>query len=235
MEVNQLKGLYIAHRGIQNGKTIENTIPAFSLALEKKVPIEFDIHILRDGKLVVYHDDTLKRLLNIDKKISDYSYEELKKLTFLNTELHIPSFQEVLEFVRGKVLLVIEIKKSDCISYQKYCEKVFSVLKDYRGDFVVKSFDIRIVHWFLKHTNYVTGLLIANRKGSVYDYLMQRRLTLTILKPHFISVDYHIAESSVVQDFRKKGPVLAWTIKDNLILEKIKDRVDGYLIQEFYF
>ena len=49
MVLEDLKGLYIAHRGIQNDDTIENTIPAFSFAISKKIPIEFDIHILKDG------------------------------------------------------------------------------------------------------------------------------------------------------------------------------------------
>ena len=102
MVLEDLKGLYIAHRGIQNDDTIENTIPAFSLAISKKIPIEFDIHILKDGKLVVFHDDTLKRLMGIDKRIEDYTYEELKKNNIFKYEYTYSSFRRSIKYSRWK-------------------------------------------------------------------------------------------------------------------------------------
>lgn len=235
MQLKDLKGLYIAHRGIQNDNVIENTIPAFSLALEKKVPIELDLHILKDGNIVVFHDHNLKRLFGIDREISSYHYEELKKLTFLNTKLHIPLFEEVLKLINGNVLLVIEIKLSKIMNYSKYCQRIVSILENYPYDFVVKSFDIRIVHWFLKHTSYITGLLIADRKGSIYDFLMQRKVIISRLNPNFLSVDYHILSNSVIQNFRKEKPVLVWTIRNQNTLNKVKNKADSYLIEKFYF
>ncbi len=235
MTIKDLKGLYIAHRGIQTEQTIENTIPAFSLALAKKIPIEFDLHILKDGNIVIYHDPNLYRLMGVDREISSYDYEELKKITFPNTNTHIPLFQEVLDLVKGKVLLVIEIKRTKIISYQEYCRKIVSILENYPYDFAIKSFDIRIVDWFLKHTNYITGLLIANRKKSIYDFLMQRKCTLSILKPNFISVDYTIISNKVVKNFKKRGPVLVWTIRDAKTLGMVKEKADSYLIEKFYF
>lgn len=234
MEVNNLKGLYIVHRGIQTDTTIENTIPAFSLALDKKVPIELDLHILKDGNIVVYHDDNLKRLMGIDREISSYTYDELKKLTFPNTDIHIPLFQDVLELVKGKVMLVIEIKTSGTY-YQHYCKKIVSILKDYSGDFVIKSFDIRIVNWFLRHTNYIAGLLIIKRKKSFHDWIIRKKIVVSILKPDFISVDRKIINSKTVRDFRKKGPVMVWTIRNQEMLDKVKDKADSYLIEKFYF
>ena len=238
MKVNDLKGLYIAHRGIHTDKIIENTIPAFSLALDKKVPIELDIHILKDGNLVVFHDDDLNRLMGIDRKISDYTYDEIKKITYPDTNIHIPLFEDVLDLISGKVLLVVEIKKSDTVNYKKYCDKVISILEKYQYDFVVKSFDIRIVSYFLKKTSYITGLLIANPKrdnGTFYDFLMNRKITLSILKPHFISVDHHIVGKKFVQYYRKNNPVLVWTVRNLKTLDKVKEKSDSYLIEKCYF
>lgn len=235
MEVNDLRGLYIAHRGIQNENTFENTIPAFSLAIDKKVPIELDLHVLKDGNIVVFHDDNLERLMGIDREISSYDYEELKKLTFPNTDIHIPLFQEVLDLVKGKVMIVIEIKRTKIISYQEYCKIVFSILKNYSGDFVVKSFDIRITNWFLKNTDYITGLLITKRKNSFYDWLMSRRITISLLKPDFISVNHIILSRKTVCEFRKTKPVLVWTIRDLDTLNNVKDKADSFLIEDFYF
>lgn len=235
MEVNNLKGLYIAHRGIQTDTVIENTIPAFSLALDKNIPIELDLHILKDGNIVVYHDENLKRLMGIDKNISSYSYDELKKITFPNTDIHIPLFRDVLDLVKGRVMLVIEIKETNIMSYKKYCKCINLILENYPYDFVIKSFDIRIVNWFLRNTQYITGLLIANRKKSFYSWLMSRKIIPFLLKPDFISVDRRILFSKFVQDLRKKMPVLVWTIRDKETLNEVKDKADSYLVEKFDF
>lgn len=235
MELNDLKGLYIAHRGIQDEHTIENTVPAFSLAVSKNVPIELDLHILKDGNIVVFHDSNLKRLFGMDRELSSYCYEELKQLTFPNTGLHIPLFQEVLDLIKGKVLLIIEIKQTKIMSFSSYCQKILPLLKSYPYHFVLKSFDIRIVYWFLKHTSYITGLLIANRKGSFYDFLMHRKWIISCLNPDFLSVDYHIVSHSTIQNFRRNKPILVWTVRDIEILEQVYNWADSYLIEKFYF
>lgn len=235
MRLNDLKGLYMAHRGIQNENTIENTFPAFSLAISKKVPIEFDLHILKDGAIVVFHDDNLKRLFGIDRNIEDYNYNELKKVFFPNTNIHIPLFTEVLELVNGKVPIIIEIKRSFKSNYCDYCKKITKILDNYKYDFVVKSFDIRIVYWFLHNTSYITGLLIARRKKSFYDLLMRQKILLKYLKPDFLSVDYHLLDYSSIKHYRVEKPVLAWTINNFEILDKIIDKADSYLIEKFYF
>ena len=95
---------------------------------------------------MVYHDEDLKRLMGIDRKLDSYCYSELEKLVFPNTNVHIPLFSDVLKLVSSKVLLVIEIKKINITSYSKYCKKITKLLKNYTGDFVIKSFDIRIVN-----------------------------------------------------------------------------------------
>ncbi len=235
MKLDELRGLYIAHRGIQVNGIVENTISAFSLALEKKVPIELDIHVLKDGNIVVYHDDTLNRLMGIDQKISNYTYPELKKLPFPNTDSSIPLLKDVLQLIAGKVLLVIEIKKTTIYSYQEYCQKVVQLLETYSGKILIQSFDIRIVHWFLKHSHYLVGLLIADRKYSIYDFLMQRKSIISYLKPDFISVNYQLVSYRMVKYFRKEKPVFVWTIDCQEKLEKVKMFADSYFVGEFYF
>lgn len=112
---------------------------------------------------------------------------------------------------------------------------IVSILKNYPYDFVIKSFDIRIVNWFLHHTNYISGLLIAKRKKSFYDWLMIKKPIIKTLKPDFISIDYKLLSSKVVQDFRKKRPVLVWTIRDIDTLNAVSKMADSYLIEKFYF
>ncbi len=51
----------------------------FARAAEQGYAIELDIQITKDGRIVVFHDDTMKRMCGNEGKISDYTYEELQQ------------------------------------------------------------------------------------------------------------------------------------------------------------
>jgi glycerophosphoryl diester phosphodiesterase len=70
----------IAHRG-ESYDAPENTLAAFQLAWERKVPaIELDVHLTRDGKLILCHDKDTKRTTGKKLAIQDSTLEELRKL-----------------------------------------------------------------------------------------------------------------------------------------------------------
>ena len=109
-----LKGLTIAHRGIFDNKEVaENSLTAFKRAKELNIPIELDVQLTKDQTLVVFHDINLKRMCGIDKYLEDTTYQELQTLTLLTTKEKIPTLNEVLNLIQGKVRLDIEIKKLD--------------------------------------------------------------------------------------------------------------------------
>ena len=72
--------LVIGHRGARCCAP-ENTIPSFRLALEAGVDgVEMDIHMTRDGEVVVIHDDTLERTTTGSGYVKDHTLRELKGL-----------------------------------------------------------------------------------------------------------------------------------------------------------
>ena len=74
--------LVIAHRGA-SGHAPENTLAAFRLALDMGAPaIELDVHLTRDHRLVVAHDDDLKRCAGDNRR--------LKNVDWLLSTLFIP-------------------------------------------------------------------------------------------------------------------------------------------------
>lgn len=107
-----------AHRGA-SGYTLENTWNAFYKACEFGVGIELDVQITKDGVVVVYHDDNLKRLSGQDLKIQESEYRSLKDLKIgkkmrrriWNHE--IPLAYEVFQWAKEKrIPLNIELKSS---------------------------------------------------------------------------------------------------------------------------
>lgn len=98
-----------AHRGASSEKP-ENTLAAFSRALELKTfGIELDVHLTRDGVLVVIHDESVNRTTNGTGLIAECTYAELRTLDAGNGE-HIPTLQEVCDLVEGHTHLNIEVK-----------------------------------------------------------------------------------------------------------------------------
>ena len=73
----------IAHRGLYNNKEgiVENTIKAFNKAIEKGYAIELDVQILKDGNLIVFHDDNLLRLTGKNKRVYDLTLDDVSRIT----------------------------------------------------------------------------------------------------------------------------------------------------------
>ena len=97
-----------AHRG-SSTKYIENTMQAFEEAIADQADgIELDVQRTKDGQLVVYHDERLKRLTGVDKFLWQLNWTELQALDLhsLNEEAKIPLLKDVLELMQDTDLIV---------------------------------------------------------------------------------------------------------------------------------
>lgn len=228
--MNNFKNLMIAHRGLFNNKDIpENSLSSFKMALDKNFPIELDVRLTKDNVLVVFHDTNLKRLTGLDKSVKDFTYSEIDKLKLLETNEFIPTFKEVLNLVNGKVLIDIEIKSDEM--EDTLCKIIMDNLKDYSGNYIIKSFNPKIVRYFMKNYPSVRrGLLIAdNYRNKFYNYLFTSFWMLYYCKPNFLAVSKEILHKRKIQNFRKKLPVLVWTIENKKEFDKNKDLADSYI------
>jgi len=101
--------LRIGHRGAA-GHAPENTLGAFEKAVILRCDMtELDVHICKTGELVVIHDKTVDRTTNGSGQVSELSLNELKKLDAGAGET-ISALEEVLELLRGRIQLNIELK-----------------------------------------------------------------------------------------------------------------------------
>lgn len=122
------------HRGAA-GLVLENTILSFKKALEMGVyGIELDIQLSADNQLIVFHDNTLDRLINQKGYISSFTSEKLK-------QLQISTLAEVLEIIDKKCVVNIEIKNT------RATELVIETIEDFilnkhwnYNQFIVSSF-----------------------------------------------------------------------------------------------
>ena len=108
--------LVLAHRGA-NKRAPQNTVPAFKKAVEFNADgIETDVHLSKDGKIVICHNYDIDATSNGTGFISDYTCEELKKFDFgsyFSEEFKgvtLPTVSEMLDVVKDMTLINIEIK-----------------------------------------------------------------------------------------------------------------------------
>ena len=104
--------LVAAHRGGEFG--IPNTLVQFAEALENRDAdiLEMDLRLTADGKVVVFHDDTLDKKSDCSGRVESTSYAELLECKLTNGE-RIALFSDVLALVDGRRLISAELKTDE--------------------------------------------------------------------------------------------------------------------------
>ncbi|MDC3090712.1 glycerophosphodiester phosphodiesterase family protein, partial [Paracoccaceae bacterium] len=103
-----------AHRGyhsrLLNYQTVpENSLDAFKQAIEKNYSIETDIHFTKDYKIIVFHDFYLGRLTTKTGFVFNKSLDYIREAKLSNNQT-IPTIEEALNLIDGRVPVLLEIK-----------------------------------------------------------------------------------------------------------------------------
>ncbi len=162
--------LLSGHRGYRDGE-LENTMKAFQRAIDEKVDfVEFDVKQTSDGVLVVYHDDSLSRLLHVKKHIGKVTWRELQGFSYVDGQ-HVPSLDDFFAACKGKIKLMLEIKA-------RGIERQVLALIEKHGlakDMIIQSFDGREVkncHSLRPDLTY--GICIGLARGAIaYRFLVK--------------------------------------------------------------
>ncbi len=148
-------GVHYAHRGLFDNASDapENSIAAFRKAVQAGYGIELDVQLSKDDVPVVFHDATLLRACGIEGNVWDYSLAELQQMKLFGSEQTIPTFEEVLEVIGGKVPVIVEYKFDRALT--KICELGNALLEDYQaiydGTYCIESFHPLALLWYRKN------------------------------------------------------------------------------------
>ena len=212
-----------AHRGLhKKDKSVpENSLSAFRRAVKAGYGVEMDVHITADDQLVVFHDDTLKRMIPgaPDGRIETFTLDELKEFHLLKTEEQIPTLQEALAVLAGRVPLILEIKPGP--RNDRLCALTAGALARYTGPVCIESFDPFILRWFKRNApQYLRGQL-AQRPEDDAETLAKPQAMLAgnlllnfAARPHFVA--YRIgAKPLTVRLCESMGAMKAgWTSRE---------------------
>ena len=230
-----------AHRGLYGEGIPENSLAAFNLAAESGYGIELDVQFTGDGALVVHHDPTLKRSCGVDRAIRNISVGEIKRYSLGSSGERVPTFSEALNSIRGRVPLIVELKTAGKRNAE-LARKAYDQLRRYRGDWIVESFDPRLMRWFRKNApQAIRGQLAYDPRlggppgnGAIY-WLGANLLMNWISRPDFVAYGYETDRNLCFRIMKTVfRPVLAaWTVRSAEEFQRLKNQYHLQIFEGF--
>jgi glycerophosphoryl diester phosphodiesterase len=227
----------IAHRGASGeGLAPANTLAAFRKAIEIGTDaVEMDVHLSRDGHVVVCHDETLDRTTDRRGAIKNLTLSEIKQAdagsrfdpAFAGER--ILTLKETLDLIRGEAFALIEIKPEDITR-----EVVRTVEEQDAVDRVVlQSFHKEVVREIgLLNPDIRKALLIGFRALELRRIravqLVQRT---TEVGADILAISYNAATPELVRELHRRDLALyVWTVDEPEELKRmIRIGVDGII------
>lgn len=225
----------IAHRGrwAEGSARPENSLAAFDEAARNGNAVELDVQLTADGKVVVFHDDDLKRMTGQSGTLSEMSLAELRTVRLLGGEQGIPTLSEALAVIGGRVPVFVEIKNRGSVGALE--DEVAREVAAYSGDAAVMSFNPYSLSRVAAAASQIQrGQLSSAFRGEdlpFYQVFLLRNLLMNwTSKPDFIGYDLQALPSLGTRIQRWRGrPLLGWTVEDMDQREAAAEFCDGLI------
>lgn len=218
----------IAHRGLHDKSIPENSLESFENAIKNNYNIETDVHLLKSGEVVIFHDFTLKRMCNKNVSISDLTLDDIKSDEYLLPNgQHIPLLSEVIDFVNGKTGLLVELK----ITFGSKLEKaVHKLIKGKESWIYIQSFKPTIISYFNKNApEFERGILSDNIVFPITKLFIKK------MQPDFISYGVKNTSKVSLHKLMKKYKMnlLTWTINtEDKVNKSINDNANNIIFEK---
>jgi len=230
--------LKIGHRGAC-GYEPENTLRSFKRALAMNVDmIECDVHLTKDNKAIIMHDDTLSRTTNGKGKVSNFTLKQIKKLDAGKGE-KIPTVQEIIDLIKNKCQLNLEIKgkkpaqevaktitKNNAESYIIVSGNSVEALQEVKK--INPKIKTALVFWATKTD---LGQILFDTIARIFIPITRRIIVKKAKQAHTqaISLGKILATSTTINYLHQNNlKVYVWTVNKKKEIDKFKSRnVDG--------
>lgn len=195
-----------AHRGLHSGTELpENSLAAFSAAIEFGAGIECDLRLTVDRHLVVFHDADASRLCQSPLRIGQSPWEDVRRLSVAGHP--IPRLEDVLDLVDGRTSLLLELKVDRDL--HDWGSALRRVLSGYHGCYGLMSFDPGLVRLLKsKMPSARRGLIIKEQRS-----LLGRLAGTAVARPDFLAVELGTLSRPWTMRERRTRPVYGWTVR----------------------
>jgi glycerophosphoryl diester phosphodiesterase len=217
----------IAHRGLHDSKRgiIENTASAFTAGLAKGYGLECDLQPAADGTPMVFHDETVDRLMDGRGRLDRLSVKDLQAFRYKGLDERMITFAAFLELCAGRGPLLVEVKSAWTPPHAGFLDKIATLAKRYKGPIALMSFDPRVMAVLAELAPKVPRGIVAGKyegKGWWLDTIgMERGGRLTDLlesgpvAPSFYAYHVKSLPTPVTRFVREveKIPLFTWTVR----------------------
>ena len=179
---------------------------------------------------------TLERMCSVEGNVWDYTLEELQQFRLAESKERIPTFEEALNLVSGRVPLIVEYKLDRPLT--KVCELANELLSQYQGDYCIESFHPFALMWYKKHRpDVLRGQLSGNLKEyakslkmKTFYTLVTYLLTNVLTRPDFIAYDHRYVNNISRRVCKMMGALsVTYTVKSVERYEEVKNDFDLFI------
>ena len=219
-----------AHRGLHDlsAGVPENSMAAFRRAVEQGCAVELDVHLTADGRLAVIHDGDLRRTCGVGGAVEDLTAQQLRRCRLFGTEETVPMLEDVLPLFQEGPPLLIELKASG--NATALADAFCRTIADFRGDFLVESFDPRVLYCLrLRRPEYIRGQLARNffkdpPAHPIAAFFLTNLCFNWLSKPDFIAYRHTDRQALSLRICKKLYGVreFSWTIRDVGTLQAVE-------------
>ncbi len=222
IKFNKKSTKIVAHRGLSGIET-ENTNAAFVAAGNRSYyGIETDIHRTADGKFVVCHDDSLKRIAGVDIPVESTTLAELQSIVLFDKD-----GTKNREDLRVSVL---ENYISICKKYEKHC--VLELKSDFTDEEIekiidiVKGFDylesVTFISFVYSNMTKIRKILPTQSVQFLFSKFDDKIIERLIAARIDVDVYYKALTKEIVDLLHENGLVInCWTVDDKEAAEEL--------------
>ena len=199
--------LVIGHRGAR-GHLAENTLPSIAKALELGVDgIEIDVFRCASEELVVFHDQTLEKLTNATGYIEQLDLDSIRNIEVLNG-FTIPTLEEVLNLINGRVMLNIELKGLQTAILTDQMLQTFFEKETWSAEkILISSFDWEELKLFYE-VNQKVPIAILTEDDPLDALPIAKELNAVAINPNYKSLN----KENLTKIHKKGLKIYPWTV-----------------------
>ncbi|MFH1434889.1 MAG: glycerophosphodiester phosphodiesterase [Pseudomonadota bacterium] len=222
-----------SHRGNTDTSTpaYENTISAYTLAAGTGADgIEIDVNFTAEGKLICFHDATLKRISGSNKRVRESSFRTLRSIPLEGNE-RIPTLDEAMDAIPPSTPIIFDVKTAGFVDSElldSFIRFIRRILMAEHREITVTSFNYMSLNYLImKAPELRTGFLL--RPDSVHTKLGM----LKFLAKHYKAVhtQFSLADKRSIEVWHEQDyDVIAWTVNETVDALKLSGSdIDGII------
>ena len=238
---NWLIDSYIAKYGYVSEDAPENTLKAYAAAIKKNYPILISVQQLDDGEIVCFSHKCLSTVTKESGYITKMSVNDVKELKVSGTNETIPTLEDALNYIKGKVPVIIDLSNDGNIG--KFEQKVAEILEQYIDKYklfdsvAIMSLNPYTLEWFLNQAPWFPRILRSGKfKVKMFGSIKAKQLTkLKLYKVALPDYVCYNAKDLPCKHIKKVKPVgvIAYNVKSQSEYMEVAKYCDNIVFDGF--